>query len=219
MLRAVVAAFVFLVTTSMTSNAASAGIIPCTGQSLIKVLDIYYPKGVEGRHINALREQRIHLGYLFNGCFKGEWVGYVAADKPAVPLSDPQLRAMLFIAGMNELPPPPSYWASPENHSVGMMWLIVGLFILIFAVLQQMGFLSNRKAAVDDPLAEPIPGIAPLSAATAAASKLPSSYQSALVAVERAASQHTRVAIAGSVQAPREAEQSHHTQARRFGKR
>ncbi len=215
MLRAVIAAFAVLVTSSMLTTKASAGILPCTGQSLIKVLDVYYPRGLEGRHAIKLRDQKVHLGYLFDGCFKGEWVGFIAEDKPHVALNDQQLRALLYVTGMNELPPVPSYWSSPENYRKGLMWVILGLVVIIAAVLQQMGVLQPKEEAPEPQVNLKTTGG---NSAETTEDSIPASYRSALVAVERAASEHTRVAIAGTIQSQRQPH-GRTAQTAQFGKR
>lgn len=215
MLRAVVAAIALLVTSSMLTGTASAGVLPCTGQSLIKVLDVHYPRGLEGRQIIRLRDQKVHLGYLFSGCFKGEWVGFIEQDKPHLPMTDQQLSALLYVTGLKELPPVPSYWSSPENHRKGLMWLILGLVVIIAAVLQQMGVLAPKEAT---PEPEANPKISAGSSLGSSVDGVPRSYRAAIAAVERAASEHTRVAISGPVLPPRHPpEQS--GQIARFGKR
>ncbi len=215
MLRAAVAAITMLVTTCMLTSTASAGILPCTGQSLIKVQDVFYPRGLEGRQIIKLLEQQVNLGYLFKGCFKGEWVGFIAEGQPHIPLTDQQLRALLYVTGLKELPPTPSYWSSPENHRKGVMWLILGLVVIIAAVLQQMGVMTRK-----DEGAEPEVNFnaAPGNSLAANVDGIPTSYRSALSAVERAASEHTRVAIAGTMAPPRQPSQQS-PQVARFGKR
>jgi hypothetical protein len=215
MLRAAIAAIAILVTSSMLTSPASAGVLPCTGQSLIKVLDVFYPPGLEGRQVIKLRDQKVHLGYLFMGCFKGEWVGFIAEDQPHVPLTDQQLRALLYVTGLKELPPTPSYWSSPENHRKGVMWLILGLVVIIAAVLQQMGVMTRKDEAPEqevnfngslgNSLAANVDGV-------------PTSYRSALSAVERAASEQARVAISGTVPPPRQPSLQS-PQVARFGKR
>lgn len=215
MLRALVAAIAMLVTTCMLTSNASAGILPCTGQSLIKVHDVYYPRGLEGRQVIRLRDQKVHLGYLFKGCFKGEWVGFIEEGKPHIPLNDQQLRALLYVTGMKELPPPPSYWSSPENHRNGLMWLILGLVVIIAAVLQQMGVLAPKENTREPEAATAIPGGNP---ALVTVDGIPTSYRSAVDAVERAASEHTRVAIAGTMPPPRQTTRPA-AQLARFGKR
>ena len=210
MSRSFILAVVLLASSLGTSSTASASILPCTGKSLVKVVDMYYPKGVEDHHISQLREQRIHLGYQFKGCFGGEWVGFVAQNQPPVPLSDQQLRAMLFVSGMNNLPSVPSYWSSPENYRIGVMWLILGLVVIIAATLQQMGVMTGRSDANGSPEATADGSDTPAS--------VPTAYQSALVAIERAAAETGRIVIAGPVQPPRSVVR-HHTPVPRFGKR
>lgn len=215
MLRAAIAAIAILVTSSMLPRPAAAGIIPCTGQSLIKVMDVYYPRGLEGRHVLKLRDQNVHLGYLFKGCSGGEWVGFIAEGQPHVPLNDQQLRALLYVTGMRDLPPVPSYWASPQNYRTGVMWLILGLVVIIAAVLQQMGVMT-RKQEETDPVVNF--NASHGNALAASVDGIPTSFRSALDAVERAASEHTRVAISGKVPPPRQPSPQH-AQVTRFGKR
>lgn len=214
MLRAVIAAFAMLVTSSMLTGNASAGIIPCTGQSVIKVMDVYYPRGLEGRQAIKLREQNVHLGYLFKGCSGGEWVGFIGEGKPHVPLNDQQLRALLYVTGLRDLPPVPSYWSSPQNYRTGVMWLILGLVVIIAAVLQQMGVMS-RKEEDRDP--EVNLNLSQGNSLAASVDGIPTSFRSALVAVERAASEHTRIAISGTKPPPRQHAQQQ-TNVARFAK-
>ena len=168
---------------------------PCN-RPLVKVLDIHYPTGIQVRHLAKLKEQGLHLGYQFNGCFTGEWVGYAEPGGRAVPINSRQLQAMIGLAGLVQLPPAPSYWASPENHRIGMMWLILGLCAVIAAVLRQMGVLARKP---DDGLETTVQALLPqpptAALVSAAGASVPASYRSALVAVDRAASEHSRVSV------------------------
>lgn len=196
--------FVLAFVSSLTiSGIANAGIsFPCVGETVVKVYEVNYPRVPQNRHVASLKEQNLHLGYVFKGCFKGEWIGYAGPDKRYVALTDRQTSAMLNLIGLDALPPAPSYWSNPDNYRTGVMWVIMALVLIIAAVLQQMGVLTPKKDEAENgaeltPLVAAAGGFQPVSPSQA----MPPSFRSALTAVERAASEHGRVSIAGQLRA------------------
>jgi hypothetical protein len=102
-------------------EAAEAKIyIPCTGDRIVKVLDIPAMKRADGTSVD--------LGYLFPGCFSdGEWIGYTGKSDSYIRLDEASLKRLLAAAGLKAAPPTPSRWHYPET-----MWL-EGLTVLALA--------------------------------------------------------------------------------------
>lgn len=118
-------------------SAAEAGVpIPCTGESIVKVLDIpslaQVDVDAQGRRI----ERRFDLGYKFSGCFGGEWVAHVGSDHKYVTVGEAKLQQMLRAAGRSELPPAPSFWSSGNSIPV-YIWLGILTVGAIGAVLSK----------------------------------------------------------------------------------
>ncbi|MFM2423169.1 MAG: hypothetical protein RL291_1699 [Pseudomonadota bacterium] len=110
--------------------------IPCTGETLVKVLDIPQSQTVIGR--------RIDLGYKFTGCSGGEWVGYTGSSSSYLPLKPEMLTALLALAGLDAPPPVPNRLSS---GGYGWFWpvaLLVGFLVLLKNVI------FGRKEATAD---------------------------------------------------------------------
>ncbi len=132
---------------------AEAGVpIPCTGESLVKVLDIPALASEEVDAHGRKTVSRRDLGYKFSGCTGGEWVVHVGSDSRYIPLSDGQLQLMLLAAGLTEPPPVPSFWSSRQSVPVYIWGFAVGL-LAIGALFkgrgEQQGAGDAGSAAVD----------------------------------------------------------------------
>jgi hypothetical protein len=91
------------------------------GESLEKVLDL--------PDIPALQRKGgayIDLGYLHHRGGKGEWVGYVGSSTRYLKLSEPQLKMLLLIAGLDKLPPVPKRKSSGGS---GLMWFVLAIAV------------------------------------------------------------------------------------------
>ncbi len=83
--------------------------IPCTGDRLVKILDI---PALSGKGPN---NADVGLGYKFPGCFSdGEWVGYIDS-RNFVQLDENRLKTVLAAAGLKSTPPVPSRWQYPYD--------------------------------------------------------------------------------------------------------
>ncbi len=132
---------------------AEAGVpIPCTGESLVKVLDIPVLASEEVDARGRTTVSRRDLGYKFSGCTGGEWVVHVGSDSRYIPLSDGQLQLMLLAAGLTEPPPVPSFWSSRQSVPVYIWGFAVGA-LAIGALFkgrgEQPGAGAAGSAAVD----------------------------------------------------------------------
>lgn len=96
--------------------------IPCTGERLVKVLDIPWP-ATGGM-------PKIDLGYKFTGCWGGEWVGYTGGSGKYLQLSTEQMTILLLMAGRKELPSPPFRLFHPGAMWVEWLWALIVLFAL-----------------------------------------------------------------------------------------
>ena len=113
---------------------AQAGIpIPCTGEKIVKVADMPKTAMPDGT--------KVDLGYMFQYCFTGKWVGYVGSDRQYLELPDHLLGAMAILAGYKELPPAPGFWASAWDNpgSFWVEWLWLGLL-----AIAGCGLISNK---------------------------------------------------------------------------
>lgn len=127
------------------SSAAEAGIpIPCTGESIVKVLDIPGLAQVEVDAMGRRIEKRFDLGYKFSGCSGGEWVAHVGSDREYVSVSQVRLQDMLRAAGRTELPPVPSFWSSSNSTPV-YIWLAIIGFAIVATVLQKGGAAGSSE--------------------------------------------------------------------------
>ena len=99
--------------------------IPCTGESIVKVLDIPATRGLELPVNKGMPEPVLNLGYKFKYCFGGEWVGHVGGESRYLPLDDNGLKALLALAGLTAPPPTPTIFSHPSAHMALWTWLIV----------------------------------------------------------------------------------------------
>lgn len=117
--------------------AAHAGIpIPCTGESIVKVLDIPVLAQVEVDAGGHKIEKRFDLGYKFSGCFGGEWIAHTGSDREYVAVDDARLQMMLRAAGRTTLPPVPSFWKSRQAPPV-YIWLAIFGFAAVSVTLKK----------------------------------------------------------------------------------
>lgn len=130
-------------------TAAQAGVpIPCTGETLVKVVDVPAFRGMKIKANADLDEKRLDLGYKFIGCFGGgQWVGYLGHSTRYLPLDDKMLQGLVQAAGLKQLPPVPSrlfYW---EPMKIPLLWVGILGFGIIFGQRSQ----RNAKAAQPAP--------------------------------------------------------------------
>ncbi len=88
--------------------------IPCTGESIIKVLDIPATAGMTVPANKHMRDKRLDLGYKFKYCFSGEWVGHIGSDTQYVRLDAARLKMLVMAAGLKEPPSEPSFLRAPD---------------------------------------------------------------------------------------------------------
>lgn len=152
--------------------------IPCTGEYLVKVLDIPMLDGLSIKANEGLAEKKLGLGYKFKGCFGGgEWIGYVGTGRSYVPLNPEQLQTLLEAAGRSTPPPVPSITSSSDAMFPIGLWSVVIFFAIAWTLF--------KKAFSASVPAESAPGTDPAQAALAqaiAASRAPVSRAAAPVA-------------------------------------
>jgi hypothetical protein len=96
------AALFALALVALPAGASAKIYIPCTGDRMVKILDVpaLKGKGPEGADVA--------LGYKFSGCVgDGEWIGYLDS-RQYLTLDEPKLKAILSAAGLTAAPPSPS---------------------------------------------------------------------------------------------------------------
>lgn len=119
-------------------TAAEAKIpIPCTGDRIVKVVDIPAAKQPPNMAID--------LGYKFPGCFEdGEWVGYTGKTNSYIKLDEPRLKLVLDMAGLKEPPPAPSRWQYPWEALFTEI-LLVGVIAAVI-LWQLLSSLWSKKS-------------------------------------------------------------------------
>lgn len=116
-------AICFLALASSPSAAEAKVPIPCTGDRLVKVVDISAEKQPPGVSVG--------LGYLFPGCFEtGEWIGYTGPTGSYIKLDESGLKRLLAMAGLSEPPPEPSRWHFPRE-ALFVELMVAALFALL----------------------------------------------------------------------------------------
>lgn len=144
-----------LITLAALPTAANAGVpIPCTGESLVKVVDVPAMAGVTIKANQDLKEKRLDIGYKFIGCFGGgEWVGYLGHSTRYLPLDAQQFQTLVTAAGLGAPPPVPSrlfYW---ETMKVPLLWLGILGFALVYTAFDK----RNKEASGREHAHEPGP--------------------------------------------------------------
>jgi hypothetical protein len=115
-------------------SGAQAGIpIPCTGEKIVKIADMPKAAMPDGT--------KVDLGYMFQYCVTGKWVGYVGSDRRYLDLPDHMLGAMAILAGFQELPPAPSFWAAAWGNKMQFFAEWLWLCLLSMAAC---GLISNK---------------------------------------------------------------------------
>jgi len=95
-----------LIAIALAPRGAEAGIpIPCTGEHLVLVRKL--PEDVKIQTGQGLTH--VNLGYKFSGCTDGKWVAYPGEGSTYYELPEAVLELYMIRAGLNGLPPPPSY--------------------------------------------------------------------------------------------------------------
>lgn len=109
------------------ATAAHAGKvpIPCTGESIVHVLDIPATKGLEIPANKDMETKVLNLGYKFKYCFWGEWVGHLGSDSRYLPLTEHSLTMLLASAGLTEPPSRPTIFSHPSANWVFWMYVVV----------------------------------------------------------------------------------------------
>ena len=132
MLRRFCALIVLAASLCAGAGAAHAKVpIPCTGEKIVKVADL--PRTAEFTLANG---QHVDLGYLYQSCFSGKWVGYVGSSSRFVTWKDGTLPDIAATAGMPALPAEPGFfWGlynAPGQFVAEWLWIIVVLVAIAF---------------------------------------------------------------------------------------
>ena len=137
MRRALFLIFWVLTAIALAPPEAEAGIpIPCTGEHLVLVREL--PQDVKIQTDQGMTH--VNLGYKFSGCTSGKWVAYPGEGSTYYELPEAVLELYVIRAGLNGLPPPPSYLLT--FSASWPVWLWAG--IIGFAA---MSFLAKSRKA------------------------------------------------------------------------
>jgi hypothetical protein len=114
---------------------AQAGIpIPCTGDKIVKVAD--FPQKMA-----TPDGKKIDLGYMFQGCFTGKWIGYVGSSSSYLNLPEELLLTVAAGPDNRSMPKVPGFWASARTNKWQFFaeWLWLGILSIIAG-----GLISNK---------------------------------------------------------------------------
>ncbi len=142
MLRLVKICAVAVVAALASLSAANAGMIPipCTGEKIIKVADFHDMTRPDGT--------RIDLGYLFQGCFSGKWIGYVGSTSSYLNLPDGVVEVLALSRGLTAMPPVPGFWSSAWANKwqfgTEWAWMVIVGFLGCVAILRKLGGLDGE---------------------------------------------------------------------------
>ena len=177
-LRTLGAFVLAVVTQGLQVIPASAGRIPipCTGEALVKVLDIPVLQALQAQ--GTAGDQVTALGYKFIGCFGGEWVGYTGSSSTYAALDETKLKMLMAMAGRTELPPAPSFMATPSAS-----W-VVWLYLVLFSFFCVAKWINRTKKHAEGFAGAASPGEAATSANDAPA-PLPREFKAAQAAIDR----------------------------------
>ena len=108
--------------TAMIPTPALAGMpLPCTGDRSIKVNET---------GIKLKNGTTVFLGYMYQGCVTGQWIGYLDGRR-YLPLKTPEAATALALAsGLTGLPQPPNQLAHPFVFWVEWVWGLVIAFVV-----------------------------------------------------------------------------------------
>jgi hypothetical protein len=120
------------------STAAHAGIpIPCTGETIVHVLDVPATKGLEISANKDMDTKVLNLGYKLKNCFWGEWVGHIGSSSRYLPLSDDALKMLLTAAGRTEPPARPTVFTYPGANWYFWLWVVAFAWIVLAAIFKK----------------------------------------------------------------------------------
>lgn len=120
--------------------------IPCSGESIVHVLDIPATKGLEIPANKTMETKVLNLGYKFKNCFWGEWVGHLGSDSRYLPLEDAGLKALLTAAGLTEPPSRPNVFTHPGTHWAFWLWVTVCGCLAIAFVYKKAAAASSEPS-------------------------------------------------------------------------
>jgi hypothetical protein len=114
---------------------AQAGIpIPCTGDKIVKVAGL--PK-----NFVTPDGKKVDLGYMFQWCFTGKWVGYVGSNNRYLNLPEELLLTVAAGPDGKSMPTAPSFWVSAWANKWDFFaeWLWLCMLSIIAG-----GLISNK---------------------------------------------------------------------------
>lgn len=129
--------------------------IPCTSDKVVKVADL----PTTFRHKSGTK---IDLGYVYHGCFSGEWAGYLGGSDKYIPFKSDMVKTVGAFAGLGPSPQAPSVWASAMSHpgQFWAEWLWVAILGMVpFGLVAKARGATTGVAPSDAP-GEPAPAFA-----------------------------------------------------------
>jgi hypothetical protein len=138
---AVFAVVIALTAASGGAEARRGGLpIPCMSSKLVKVMDL--------QDLTDARGTRVDLGYMYTGCFSGEWIGYIGSSSQYLTFKDGTLPEMMAAHGGGKpVPDEPSLFWGMTTHP-GQFWVEVGFVVLGIGFALFAGFKKLLLSAV-----------------------------------------------------------------------
>ncbi len=128
--------------------------IPCTGDKIVKVAEM--PKTPAFKTPSG---QQVDLGYLYEGCFKGKWVGYVGSSRRFVTWPQGVLPVLITGAGLSGVPEPPGImwglWHAPGQFLAEWIWIAVVACLAAAVTINARQSLTPEPSAALEPTAAP----------------------------------------------------------------
>lgn len=135
------------------ASGAKAGVpIPCTGETIVKVLDLDTADLAAAQAQKTGKPPRkIDLGYKFSGCFSGKWVGYTGSSRSYLDLPEDMLRLLLMKSGRKDFPPAPSFMGT-----FSASW-VVWMYLVVFGILGISVFFQSKQTSSAEGTGSPVP--------------------------------------------------------------
>lgn len=126
-IRSVLAMAAIALSAPVVSSPAMAGMpLPCMGDRSIKVNET---------GVKLENGKTVFLGYMYQGCVNGQWIGYVDGRKYLPLKSEVAATALAQASGLKGLPQPPSQFAHPVVFWVEWVWGLVIAFVVFGTAL------------------------------------------------------------------------------------
>jgi hypothetical protein len=116
-------------------SVAQAGIpLPCTSDKIVKVASL-------PQNITTPDGKKVDLGYMFQWCFTGKWVGYIGSSSSYLNIPEALLLTAAADTKDKAIPLVPGFWASAwsDKWQFFVEWLWLCMLLTVAG-----GLISNK---------------------------------------------------------------------------